>query len=181
MGSAGSDALAMKNSGHYGAGKSFPLFMCLKLYPPSAYHLISSGSEKSLYQIEGGLKYKALILAEAQALESHGRKDNELAYAIRTLVSEGNLKYQYTGFKDKKRVTIVKRIEGPTSLLTTTIKGNLEDQLDDRMITAHPNTTAAQTKNIIEQTADTAVGNYNLVDEKILKAYQHYPDTGGFS
>ena len=30
MGSAGSDALAMKNSGHYGAGKSFPLFTALK-------------------------------------------------------------------------------------------------------------------------------------------------------
>jgi hypothetical protein len=54
MGSAGSDALAMKNSGHYGAGKSYPLFMSLLLYPKSAYHLISSGSEKSLYQIEGG-------------------------------------------------------------------------------------------------------------------------------
>ncbi len=177
MGSAGSDALAMKNSGHYGAGKSYPLFMSLLLYPKSAYHLISSGSEKSLYQIPGGLKYKALILAEALALESHGRKDNELAYGVRTLVSEGHLKYQYTGFKDKKRVTIVKKIEGPTSLITTTIKGHLEDQLDDRMITAHPNATAAQTKNIIEQTADTAVGNNNLVDENIIKGYQHYHDT----
>ncbi len=59
MGSAGSDALAMKNSGHYGAGKSFPLFTTLKLYPKSAYRLISSGSEKSLYSIEGGLQHQA--------------------------------------------------------------------------------------------------------------------------
>jgi len=177
MGSAGSDALAIKFSGPYGAGKSCTLVTTLNLYTKSAYHLISSGSEKSLYQIEGGLKYKALILAEALALESHGRKDNELAYAIRTLVSEGHLKYQYTGFKDKKRVTIVKRIEGPTSLLTTTIKGHLEDQLDDRMITCHPNTTATQTKSIIEQTADTAGGNNIMVDDKIIKAYQHYHDS----
>ena len=59
MGSAGSDALAMKNSGHYGAGKSFPLFTTLKLYPKSTYRLISSGSEKSLYSIEGGLQHQA--------------------------------------------------------------------------------------------------------------------------
>jgi DNA primase len=177
MGSAGSEALAMKNSGHYGAGKSYPLFMCLKLYPKSAYHLISSASEKSLYSIEGGLKYKALILAEALALESHGNRDNELAYGIRTLVSEGHLKYQYTGFKDKKRVTIVKKIEGPTSLLTTTIRGKLEDQLDDRMINAHPNTSATQTKDIIEQTAETASGNATRVDEKTLKAFQHFHDS----
>ena len=67
MGGAGSEALALKNSGHYGAGKSFPLFMCLKLYPKSAYHLVTGGSDKSLYHIQGGLKHKALILAEALA------------------------------------------------------------------------------------------------------------------
>ena len=102
LASAGSEALAIKNSGHYGAGKSYPLFTSLQLYPKSTYHLITSGSEKSLYSIEGGLKHKALILAEALALESHGNRDNELAYGIRSLVSEGRLKYQYTGFKDKK-------------------------------------------------------------------------------
>ena len=169
MGSAGSDALAMKNSGHYGAGKSFPLFTALKLYPKSAFHLISSGSEKSLYSIEGGLQHKALILAEALALESNGRKDNELAYAIRTLVSEGQIKYQTTGYKDKKPVTIIKKIAGPTSLVTTTIKGKLEDQLDDRMITAHPNTSAMQTRDIIERTAEAASGNGVAVDEKIIQ------------
>jgi len=62
-------------------------------------------------------------------------------------------------------------------LVTTTIKGHLEDQLEDRMITAHPNTTTAQTVNIIEQTAATAGGTGNQVEETILKAYQHYHDS----
>jgi hypothetical protein len=172
MGGAGSEALALKNSGHYGAGKSFPLFMCLKLYPKCAYHLITSGSDKSLYNIAGGLKHKALILAEALALESSGRGDNELAYAIRSLVSEGRLKYQYTGFKGKEKLTIVKRMEGPTSLLTTTIKGKLEDQLEDRLITMHPNTSAAQTQDIIERTAELASGNFETIDEKIIDAWK---------
>ena len=118
-----------------------------------------------------------MILAEALALESNGRKDNELAYAIRTLVSEGQIKYQTTGYKDKKPVTIIKKIAGPTSLVTTTIKGKLEDQLDDRMITAHPNTSAMQTRDIIERTAEAASGNGVAVDEKIIKAYQHYHDS----
>jgi hypothetical protein len=172
MGGAGSEALALKNSGHYGAGKSFPLFMCLKLYPKSAYHLITSGSDKSLYHIQGGLKHKALILAEALALESSGRGDNELAYAIRSLVSEGRLKYQYTGFKGKEKVTIVKKMEGPTSLLTTTIRGKLEDQLEDRIITMHPNISAEQTHNIIERTAELASGDIDPVDEKTISAWK---------
>jgi len=110
MGRAGSEALALKNSGHYGAGKSFPLFMCLKLYPKSAYHLITSGSDKSLYNIAGGLKHKALVLSEALALENSGRGDSELPHSIRSLVSEGGLTYQYTGWKGKEKVTIVKKM-----------------------------------------------------------------------
>ena len=37
LGSGGSEALAAKNSGPYGAGKSYPLFLTLKIYPNSAY------------------------------------------------------------------------------------------------------------------------------------------------
>jgi hypothetical protein len=177
MGIAGSEALALKNSGHYGAGKSFPMFMCLKLYSKNSYHLITSGSDKSLFNIEDGLKHKALILTEALALESNGKRDNELAYSIRTLVSEGQLKYQYTGFRGKKRVTIVKKMEGPTSLLTTTIKGKLEDQLEDRLISAHPNTSAKQTQDIISRTADLASGIGNQVDEKTIKAWRLFNDS----
>lgn len=61
MGSTGSEALAIKNSGPYGAGKFHPMFACLRLYPKEAYHLITSGSAKSLYHVQGGLKHKALI------------------------------------------------------------------------------------------------------------------------
>jgi hypothetical protein len=99
MAGAGSDALAMKNAGHYGAGKSFPLFMTLKLYPASAYHLVTSGSGKSLYQ------------------------------------------------------------------------------LDDRMIVAHPDTSVNHTRDIIEQTANTAAGNDEPVDKKTLQTWQHFHDS----
>ena len=172
MGTSGSEALAAKNSGPQGSGKSHPLFTTLKLYPKSAYYLITSGSAKSLYNLEDGLKHKALILTEALQLQSGRQGDNELAYCIRTLVSEGHLKYQYTGFIDKKKVTIVQELKGPTSLLTTTIHGKLEGQLEDRMITIHPNTTAEQTRDIISRTAEMASGNGDEVDKKTLDAWK---------
>ena len=172
MGTSGSEALAAKNSGPQGSGKSHPLFTTLKLYPKSAYYLITSGSAKSLYNLNDGLKHKALILTEALQLQSGRQGDNELAYSIRTLVSEGHLKYQYTGFIDKKKVTIVQELEGPTSLLTTTIHGKLEEQLEDRMITIHPNTTAEQTRDIISRTAEMASGNGDPVDQKTLDAWK---------
>ena len=172
MGTSGSEALAAKNSGPQGSGKSHPLFTTLKLYPKSAYYLITSGSAKSLYNLNDGLKHKALILTEALQLQSGRQGDNELAYSIRTLVSEGHLKYQYTGFIDKKKVTIVQELKGPTSLLTTTIHGKLEGQLDDRMITIHPNTTAEQTRDIISRTAEMASGSGDPVDKKTLDAWK---------
>ena len=172
MGTSGSEALAAKNSGPQGSGKSHPLFTTLKLYPKSAYYLITSGSNKSLYNLNDGLKHKALILTEALQLQSGRQGDNELAYCIRTLISEGYLKYQYTGFIDKKKVTIKQELKGPTSLLTTTIHGKLEEQLEDRMITIHPNTTAEQTRDIISRTAEMASGNGDAVDKKTLDAWK---------
>jgi hypothetical protein len=88
MSTSGSEALAAKNSGPQGSGKSHPLFTTLKLYPKSAYYLITSGSNKSLYNLNDGLKHKALILTEALQLQSGRQGDNELAYCIRTLISD---------------------------------------------------------------------------------------------
>jgi hypothetical protein len=172
MGTSGSEALAGKNSGPQGSGKSHPLFTTLKLYPKSAYYLITSGSNKSLYNLNDGLKHKALILTEALQLQSGRQGDNELAYCIRTLISEGRLKYQYTGFINKKKETIVQELTGPTSLLTTTIHGKLEEQLEDRMITIHPNTTEEQTRDIISKTAEMASGYGDSVDKKTLDAWK---------
>jgi hypothetical protein len=172
MGTSGSEALAAKNSGPQGSGKSHPLFTTMKLYPKSAYYLITSGSAKSLYNLNDGLKHKALILTEALQLQSGRQGDNELAYSIRTLVSEGRLKYQYTGFIGKKKVTIVQELKGPTSLLTTTIHGKLEEQLEDRLITIHPNTTAEQTRDIISRTAEMASGAGDGVDQGTLDAWK---------
>lgn len=178
MGSTGSEALALKNSGPYGAGKSHPMFACLKLYPKTVFHLITSGSAKSLYNIEGGLKHKALILAEALQLQSDSSGDNELAYSIRSLVSEGSLTYQYTGYNsDGKKVTIIKKMRGPTSLLSTTVRGRLEAQLEDRLVTVHPNTSSKQTQDILEKTADIASGNIDVVDNKTISAWKLFHDS----
>ena len=58
------------------------------------------------------------------------------------------------------------------ALLTTTIHGQLEGQLEDRMITIHPNTTAEQTRDIISRTAEMASGNGDVVDQKTLDSWK---------
>jgi len=45
-------------------------------------------------------------------------------------------------------------------------------QLEDRMITIHPNTTAEQTRDIISRTAEMASGNGDGIDQKTLDAWK---------
>lgn len=173
MGLGGSEALPLKNSGHQGSGKSYPLSMCLQIYPDSCFNLISSRTGKSLLYLKEGLKHKALIITEAFSFQSNNATGSELAYVIRSLLSEGYVIYQYTGWdEDHNKVTKVKKIEGPTSLITTSIYGRLEPQLEDRMFNVHPDTSTKQTKDIISMTGDQAAGNTKHVDGKTIKAWK---------
>jgi len=116
------NALAIKNAGHHGSGKSFTMKKCLELYPEQAYHLITSGSAKSLYYLPKGLKHKCLIVAEAFQFQANNAGDSEFVYVVRSLLSEGCVSYQVPQKdEDGKFTTVEKRLDGPTSFITTTI------------------------------------------------------------
>jgi DNA primase len=161
----GSEALGCKVTGPFGTGKSYGVSACLELFPKERFHLITGASSKSFYNIEGGLKHKVLILQEVGPLDTDAGGDNEAAYAVRSLLSEGSLSYQYTSFDDQgKKVAVRVTMDGPTALVTTTIKEKLERQLDDRVITIRTDTTSKQTKDILKITAELAAGNGNSFD-----------------
>ncbi len=69
---------------------------------------------------------------------------------------------------------ITKKLEGPTSLLTNTIRGKLEEQLEDRLDQIHPNSSDRQTQAIISQTAEIASGQLQLADEKIIIVWKRF-------
>lgn len=171
MGIAGSEALAMKNAGHYGAGKSFPLFLFLKMFPKSSYEIFTTGTEKNIiYYEKDQLKHKVLIITEALSLQAD-QKDNPFILAVRSLISEGQIIYSYT---DPSRKTIKITIDGPTGLITTTIYGKLEPQLESRLITVHPDMTPVQTGNIIYRNAEIAEGEFTHYDDRIIRAWKHF-------
>jgi DNA primase len=158
--SKGSESLGFKVTGPFGTGKSYGVSACLEIFPKSRFHMITGASSKSFCNIEGGLKHKVLILQEVGPLDTDAGGDNEAAYAVRSLLSEGSLSYQYTSFDDHgKKVAVRVTMDGPTALVTTTIKEKLERQLDDRVITIRTDTTSKQTKDILKITAELAAGN----------------------
>jgi len=169
--------LGLKNSGHQGSGKSNQMTKSLKLYPETAYTILSNVSPKGLLMMEDHLKHKAVIFSEGKAFESHGKKDPEPAYVVRSLLSEGFYHYTRQVRCSEGLCTETLKLEGPVSLLTTTIRQGLEKQLDDRIFTIHTDTTADQTRRVLEQVAAEATGVECGVEDTVIQAWQHYHDS----
>jgi DNA primase len=172
------NALAIKNAGHHGSGKSFAMKKCLELYPEGCYHLITSGSAKSLYYLPDGLKHRALIVAEAFQFQANNAADSEFVYVVRSLLSEGRVSYQVPQ-KDEngKFTTIEKRLDGPTSFITTTIIDKLEPQLEDRLFTIHPDESMQQTRSIMTITAKVKDGSFEGIDESSREGWKLFHST----
>jgi DNA primase len=169
------NALAIKNAGHHGSGKSFTMKKCLELYPDDGYHLITSGSAKSLYYLPDGLKNRALIVAEAFQFQANNAADSEFVYVVRSLLSEGRVSYQVPQKdEDGKFITVEMRLDGPTSFITTTIIDKLEPQLEDRLFTIHPDESMGQTRSIMTMTAKIKDGSFEGVDKATEDAYKHF-------
>ena len=169
------NALAIKNAGHHGSGKSFTMKKCLELYPEDGYHLITSGSAKSLYYLPDGLKHRALIVAEAFQFQANNAGDSEFVYVVRSLLSEGCVSYQVAQKdEDGKFITVEKRLDGPTSFITTTIIDKLEPQLEDRLFTIHPDESKEQTGSIMSITAKIKEGRFEGVDKAAQEAWKHF-------
>ena len=167
------NALAIKNAGHHGSGKSFTLKKCLEFYPEAAYHLITSGSAKSLYYLPDGLKHRALIVTEAFQFQPNNAADSEFVYVVRSLLSEGRVCYQVPQKDDDgKFVTVEKRLDGPTSFITTTVIDKLEPQLEDRLFSIHPDESMEQTRAIMSMTARIKDGSFDGVDAKTVEAWK---------
>ena len=173
------NVLAIKNAGHFGAGKSFTLSTCLQIYPKSAYFLMTNGSAKSIFFLKCGLKHKALIITEAFQFQANNAVDSELVYSIRSLLSEGGVSYCVVE-KDEKTgqlTTIEKKVQGPTSFITTTVMESLEAQFEDRLFTIHPDESVDQTKRIIMMIMAKKAGKFQGLDRKTIDSWKRFHES----
>lgn len=113
------------------------------------------------------------MVAEAKVLE----KDGDVAYALRSLISEGSISYVKKKMVNGQFATVVEKVPGPMALITTTIKGALEKQLDDRLLSIHPDTSEEQTAQIMRQKALSVTGLAPMVDENTINAWKLFHET----
>jgi hypothetical protein len=131
------------------AGKTYNVEKVLKFYPDDAFHFLTAMSERALAYSEEPLAHKFLILAEAA-----GMNGEFATYLIRSLLSEGRLRYETVEkTSEGLRARIIER-EGPTGLIVTTTRTRLHSENETRMLTVVVDDTAEHTREILTMLAD---------------------------
>ena len=155
-------------------GKSFLVQEVLKHYPPEAYHELTSMSDHALAYGEEDLVHRMLVIYEAEGMSS-----DITSYLIRSLLSEGRIRYE-TVMKTAEGLKAVHiDREGPTGLLTTTTKASLHPENETRMLSLPVNDTPDQTRRVMESLARQAAApgeSLGLTDENFQRwhALQQY-------
>jgi hypothetical protein len=120
-------AVAVK--GPSSGGKSFIVESTLKFFPAAAFYALTAMSDRALAYSNEPLKHRHLIIYEAAGMAS------EFAtYLIRSLLSEGRVRYE-TVEKTKEGLEsrLIER-EGPTGLIVTTTSLRLHAENETRML-----------------------------------------------
>ena len=129
-------------------GKSYVTGQVLRFFPESAYYALSAMSDKALVYSNEDLRHRFLVLFEAESL-----KGDTVSYFIRSLLSEGRIRYETV---ESSNAGIVPRLierEGPTGLLITTTATSLHSENETRYLSLTVQDTPEQTKAILRSIA----------------------------
>ena len=126
------------------AGKSFTVKKVVKFLPEGACYPLTAMSERALAYSEEPLNHRMLVLYEAAGLDS-----DFATYLIRSLLSEGRIRYE-TVLKTSQGLEgkLIER-EGPTGLITTTTAVRLHPENATRLFSITTTDTNEQTRAIM--------------------------------
>jgi hypothetical protein len=125
-------------------GKSYTVQQVLEHFPAAAYYALSAMSERALAYSEERLKHRMLTIYEAA-----GMSGDFASYLIRSLLSEGCVRYETVEkTKDGIRPRLIER-EGPTGLITTTTAVSLHPENETRLLSIPVTDTPDQTRQIL--------------------------------
>jgi hypothetical protein len=148
------------------AGKSYIVESVLRFFPPEAYHALTALSDKALAYSTEDLRHRHLIIYEAA-----GMAGEFASYLIRSLLSEGRLRYETVVKTQDGPISKVIEQEGPTGLILTTTSLKVHPENETRLLSATVTDTRAQTRAIIEALASESDENVDLSRWRALQGW----------
>lgn len=134
-------------------GKSYTVEIVTRAFPELAFYALSGMSERALVYSEEPLSHRMLIVYEANALTSE-----TASYFMRTLLSEGKLRYEVTEKVEDRMTTRLIEREGPTGLIVTTTWASLHPENETRMLSLAVRDDRAQTAHVMHSLASQSNG-----------------------
>src|SRR5829696_390701 len=132
-------------------GKSYLVERVLGFFPESAYYALTAMSERTLAYSEEPIKHRFLVIYEAAGMSS-----DFATYLIRSLLSEGRVRYETV---EKTSEGIKPRLivrEGPTGLIVTTTAVKLHPENETRLLSLTVTDTQEQTRAVMATLAEEA-------------------------
>lgn len=124
-------------------GKSYLVKQTLRFFPESAYYELSAMSEKVLAYSTEPVSHRFIVVYEAA-----GMSGEMATYLMRSLISEGRIRYETVeATKEGINSRLINR-EGPTGLITTTTRINLHPENETRMLSLSITDTQEQTRKV---------------------------------
>jgi hypothetical protein len=130
-------------------GKSWTVERVLQFFPEEAYHALSAMSERALVYSKEPLRNRMLVIFEAA-----GMTGDLTSYLIRSLLSEGCVRYETVESTSEGLVPKLIEREGPTGLIVTTTAVHLHPENETRLLSLTVRDTPAQTRDVLRSLAD---------------------------
>jgi hypothetical protein len=139
------------------SGKSYTVQCVVAMFPEEAVYTMTAMSERALIYLDEELTHRTIVLYEAAALREGREKaeENQTAYIVRSLLSEGRIEYPAVLRDEDGTLRTVKLTkDGPTNLVTTTTSISLHPENETRMLSLPSNDSKAQTSTVMIRSAD---------------------------
>jgi hypothetical protein len=132
-------SIALK--GPSSGGKSYVVERVLSFFPKSAYYALTAMSERTLAYSEEPIKHRFLVIYEAA-----GMSGEFATYLMRSLLSEGKVRYETVEkTSEGMKPRLIER-EGPTGLIVTTTAVKLHSENESRLLSLTVTDTQDQTR-----------------------------------
>ena len=130
-------------------GKSYLVETVLGFVPDSAYEDYTAMSERFLLYDDTDIRNKFIVFYEVDGI--HG---DMAEYGIRSLLSEGRLRYGSVQRGEGGFATVQHDREGPTGLIMTTTRASLHAENETRFLSLRVTDSKKQTKEIMRRLAN---------------------------
>jgi hypothetical protein len=157
------------------SGKSWLLNRTLELFPPESYEIKSGFSPKAIAYGSADLRHKVLAVQEASGL--NGREGNML---VRTLISEGLIRWEVAGRDADGFTTRTITRPGPIAFVLTTTHETLHTEDETRALSIEVDDTPDHTREVMRNIGRNYAGAVRPAASDLAPwhAFQRWLDAG---